>query len=1159
MRAFLSLLFVSCLASALAQTPAPPPPQTPPGPPALIPPVATPPKVAPPPAAATAPASPPRIAPPPPAPAPTTIVRERERRVYVPFDELEKVFKDGGKGVFLPYREFLDLWNELSLKREETEKAPPAEAVLAKAEYTGRVEGDSVILEAKITAESFKKGWVLLPFTEKAVPGIGEASTGKAVLRSRSDGSDLMLPEKGVYEITLKIYAPIIRTSGRSRVTLNLPRAAVSRLSLTVPGEGLEFQLEPAAAFTTQVAGGQTQFACFFGAASQQDIAWKSAQAVTQMSPLVLAENKLTTQIGIGSVATTADIALRILRAPINELKIAIPADQEILGVTGAGIKEWKIETGPIAGNPAQARKTIVILPEKPLRDDYSLQLQLEGPVAKLPSEVSVPDIEIVGAAQAHGEVVLGAESQLDVTPKTLTSATRSLAGDSRSQVGTFRILRQPYKLTLDVAEAKPQVEATSLTKLSVRREAASLTADFSYVVRRVGIFEARLTPPADWNITDVKGQIESWNLDGTDLVIKLPKQTVGDFKFTVTARQTRPQATADVVLPVFTPQNVTRHEALVGATIHSSLEPNTKELGGFQQEDVSAVRLQSEPNATEIAFRYRDAAKPATLSLKSRSSQVSVEVLTLVEVKEQSTRHSWTLAFDVAYAATDRFILAVPKDVADQIRFVDQQVKEINKAYQPPQPITLPDAASYILWEVILRSERQGSFSLTLNLERPITLEAGKTGKFDLLHVHVPGAFQETGQVAVVKAPSLEIRKAEPETLEEIDARELRGELQRTGVFLAYKYRSLPIKLGVELAKNSFIPVPQAVITHAALTTAVATDKAQTTEVIYWVKNNDLQFLVVRLPQGSRLQSDVFVDREAQQPMRREVSEDMLVRLPSGDAARTAFPVRFVFESPSPAPGEKLGNWGSLSVNVPQVAEVGIMETRHTLLLPEKEWHYTAFSGPLSLQSHETSWQKMQNFLNDVLPAFGPQLDVLNQAQDSRFPIVQDDVRTLYGSQVQQQGHPETLHRLGPPAEIGVSFRSRRITYLYQALAFLISLIAGVRCWTSPPAKKLRYLAIFGLGSMLLTGLVGAANIPVLLAAMLAAFILLLIWIFTGLLGFSLHTWHRYETWRTKPRATPPSVPPSTPPTPPSTPPAAPPTPPPPPAAPPASPTPAA
>jgi len=1058
-----------------------------------------------------------------PAPAPNDKlpVRERERRVFVPFDELEKVFKDGGKGVFLPYREFLELWNELSLKREEDEKPPPAEAVIAKAEYTGRVEGDSVVLDAKITAESFKKGWVLLPLTDKAAPGIGEATTGKAVLRSRADGSDLMLPEKGVYDITLKIYAPIIRSGGKSRVTLNLPRAAVSRLNITVPGEGLEFVVNPAAAFTAQAAAGQTQFACFFGTTSQQSISWGAAQVVTQMAPLVLAQHKLNTQVGTGSVATTADIALRILRAPISELKIALPADQEILGVTGEGIKEWKIEEPRVAGELSKVRRTLVIQTEKPLRDDYALKLQLEGPVAKLPAEVNVPDLEVIGAAQAHGEAVVNAESQLDVTPKTLTSAARTQAGGNAG-VGTFRILRQPYKLTLDVAEAKPQVEVNSLTRLSVKRDVATLTAELSYQVRRVGIFETRLTPPAGWTVTDVKGQIDSWNLEGADLVIKLPKQTAGDFKVNLTARQTRTQATADVVLPVFTPQNVTRHEALVGATIQSSLEPNTKELGDFQQEDVSALgaaQQQQEANTTELAFRYRDAAKPATLSLKSRSSQVSVDVLTLVEVKEQSTRHTWTLAFDVAYAATDRFVLAVPKEVAGEIRFVDPQVKEINKTYTPPQPVTLPDAASYVLWEVVLRSERQGAFSLSLNLERPVALEAGKTGKVDLLHVHVPGAFQETGQVAVVKADSLEIRKSEPETLEEIDARELRGELQRPGVFLAYKYRSLPIKLGVELAKNSFIAVPQAIITHADLVTAVATDKAQTTEVIYWVKNNDLQFLVVSLPKGSRLQSDVFVNREAQQPMRREGSEDMLVRLPSGDAARIAFPVRFVFESPSPHPGDKLGWWGSIAVNAPQVADVGIMETRHTLFLPGEEWHYTGFSGPLSPESKDRSWRTMRSFMSEVLPAFGPQLDMLDQSKWSQIPAVAGDVRTLYGFQVQPQGHREVLHRLGAPAEIGVSFRGRRITFFYQAVAFLLSLAAAVRCWNGSVAEKRRYLAIFGLGAMLFTGLVSAANVPVLLSAMLAAVIVMFTWIFRSALGIGLQVWRwlcdRWKKWQ--------------------------------------------
>jgi hypothetical protein len=1109
-------------------------------------------------------------------------VRERQRTVYVPYEELEKVFKDGGKGVFLPYREFLDLWNELSLKREEaTEVAPPADAVLMRAEYTGKVENDSLILEAKLSVESFKKGWVQLPLlNDAALPGIGEAVTGKAILSTRPDGADLLLPEKGVYEITLKIYAPVIHSEGKARVKLNLPRAAVSRLTMSVPGEGLDFVMEPAAAYTTQAGGGQTQFSSFFGSGESQEITWSAKAVATTMTPLILANTKMSAQIGVGSLSTTADVAYRILRAPVSELRIGLPADQEIIGVTGIGIREWKVETGaavaPAPGAAGGGKKTLVVLAEKPWRDDYALRLALESPIAKLPAEVRMPELEIMGAAYARGEVVVRAETQLDTVPKTLTAATRTQAANAGAgEVGVFRLLKQPYQLTFQVAEAVAQVEVTSQTKLDVLLDSVGLEAQFTFKVRRVGIFEARIGLPAYWVINDVKGTVDQWNVEtGTGtaasvLVVKLPQQKMGEFQINVRARLTRANATNDLILPVFTPQNVTRHEATIGVGLHSSLEANTKEVADFQQEDVSALSrgggtpmsVGAEPT---LAFRYRDAAKPAVLTLKGRNPQVSVEVLTLVEAREQSTRHSWTLAFDVAYAATDRFVLAVPKEVANEVRFVDPQIKEINKTYQPAAPPVLPDLPNYVLWEVVLRSERMGSFSIRGSHEKIATLASGKTADITLLQVHVPGAFQETGQVAVVKADSLEIRKADAETLEEMDARELNSQIARAGVFLAYKYRSLPIKLRVELAKNSYFAVPQAMVTHADLITAVATDQAQTTEAVYWVKNNDLQFLVVRLPQEARLVSDVFVNREPQQPMRREGSADLLVRLPSGGSGvRNAFPVRLVFEVPSPKPGQKLGFTGSLKVFAPNLADVGVLETRHRLYLPDG-WHYTNISGPLTRAARERGWARARKLIDPLIPAFGPQLDTLERSVWRDPPLVANDTRTLFGLQVPQQGHLETLRRLGPPAEVVASFRSKKATFALEALAFLAAFLAGLLAWRTPgdrrPAtekttgvrrsvaafadrcgwwqplgRRALYVVVFGFGAMLLTGIVGPANVPVLIAMMLGVVVVVGVWAAQFVWRTLGRSW---AWWRNRQTPRPPVMPPPlnpTPPTPPT------------------------
>lgn len=1075
------------------------------------------------PPAVLAPVAAPQPVPAKPQPATPPAARERERRIYVPFEDMEKVFQDGGRGVFLPYKEFLDLWNELTLKRDEEEKEPPTGAVISKAEFTGKIEGDSAVIDAVIAVESFKKGWSELRLLEGDV-AIGEADTGKAVLKVESPGMKVLLPEKGAYTLRLKFYAPVIVNGSRRSVTLRLPRAGVSRLDLTVPGDGLEFEMKPAAAFSTVAGAGATQLSCVIGAAESQELSWGTGTQVAKMDPLILAQTTLKVAVGTGSISTQAELMYRLLRAPVTELRIGLPEAQEVLGVTGSGIREWRVEP------PAAGRKVLVVVAEKPLKDEYRLGLTLEAPVANLPAEVTVPEIEIVGASYARGQVTVSAEGQLDVTPKTLNQVTRMTAGsEGTGVVGVFRLLRQPWKLGLDVTEAKAQVEARSGTLVTVRREAVTLDAALDLTVRRVGIFDVKVDLPQGWMVTEVEGAVDQWSVDAKVtpqvLTVKLKQQTSGAVKLVIHAKQTRSQAADDLILPVLTVQDATRHEAKLHVSVHSSLEPNTKDLGDFQQEDVvdggPADSLMPAPTvaevgATKLGFRYRDAAKPAVLSFKSRSSQVSVDIRTLVEAREQSVRHQWTLAFEVAYAATDRFVLAVPKTIAEELRFIDPAIKEINKTYKPTAPPTLPDLDTYVLWEVILRAERSGSIVLSASHEKPMAIEPGKAGQVDLLQLHVPGAFQETGQVAILKADSLEVREPKIETLEQIDARELSSELQRPGVSWAYKYRSLPVKLGFEVVKNSYFPVPQAMVTHADLTTAVASDGAQTTEAIYWIKNNDMQFLVVHLPAGSRLVADVFVGQEGQQPMRREGSEDLLVRLPSqsGTSERAAYAVRIVFETPSAKAGEKLGSSGVLKIVVPDLLSVGVLETRHRLFLPEA-WHYTGFDGPLTQDARSRGWLRAKRLVDALVPAFGPQPGSLDQSRWSAPPAVAGQVKALYGVQVPEQGHAEVLRRLGAPAEIGVSYRSASTTFLYQAAAFLGALLLGLLLWSTGAGKKLGYVVLLGVGGVLATGLLHAANVPIAVAVILGTGVMTGLWLLKCLPAVLRSPWQKVRDWR--------------------------------------------
>jgi len=1115
-RSFILLIASGFLARAFTQEPAPAPAPAPP--------------------AAPAPAQPEKKA---------EIVRERERTIYVPYEELEKVFADGGKGVFLPYKEFLELWNELTLKRKTDEEVkPPQDGVVSKAEYTARVEGDTLVMDAVVTVESFKKGWLAVPLAKGGVvPGIAEADTGRAVLQAKADGYDLLLPDKGRYEIKLKIYAPVTRAAGKQKVSLALPQAAVSRFTATVPGSGWGFVVQPAAAFTSRGAGADTELSFFFGSGGKFDVTWSRPESATDLKPLVLASSSIAAEVRGGSLATRAAIDFRILRAPVSAFTFVIPAGQEIMGVTGDDVKDWKLEA---AGD----KQKLTVAPNAPVKDKWSVVLTLETPLPKLPADAAVPEIVIEGAAQDRGEIGIAAESHLDVMPKPsegLVQQTQTAASpQGLAAVGGYRFLKHPAGLTLGIAEAKPQVDVDSLTVLTVKRDSSRVEATFNYDIRRVGVFEARVALPAGWTGWEVAGlPPDAWSVEkagaGEMLTIKFSKQTAGQTRFAVRAQQQRANPTDDAVVPVFAPQNVLRYDAKIGVGVHSSLEVNTKTNGDLRLDDVNAigsvlqlggtntysgatlinsgalkVREPSKgaapiqgPADTELtlAFRHRGVVKaPATLSFKARDPQVNVEVLTLVEAKEQSLRHSWTLAFDVAYAGINRFVLAVPKAVAGDIRFVDPSVNQINKDHRADAALlkNLPDAANFALWEVVLRNERIGAFEMGLNVETP--LPAGKEAKLDLLQTHVLGVFQETGQVAVVKDDNLEIRKYDAGSLEEIDPKELRGPLRRDGVFVALKWRALPVKLTLDVAKNAYIEVPAAVITHAALATAVATDLAQTTEAVYWVKNNAQQFLTVRLPKGARLVSDIFVNGATQQPMKREGSEDLLVRLPGGAAAvKQAVPVRFVYEMPSPKAGEKMGWWGGFKVEPPEALDNGgravlVLEAHDTLYLPENQ-HYTKFGGAMTQAVEDKGWRTAENIASALIPAFGPQLGRATAAWTDP-PQIPAQQAASFDFKLPTSGQEVKLHRLGPPAVIDVTHRSRKISFLYEAIAFFVVAMMGLARTRRPLPRKVIFVAVVGLAALLSTGILDAANGRIARAVLAALALVVLLWAGLGVVA---------------------------------------------------------
>lgn len=1090
--------------------------------------------------AQTEPPAAPPIPAPTPAAAPIAAGAPKERTVFIPFDDLAKTLANEGQGVFLPYREFLDMWNQLTIHKDKEAIESPAESVLSSLEYTGTIVGDVATISATLLVESFKdEGWAVLPLLSKGL-SISKAETGAATLRLEKNNYELLLPKKGKYTIKLELMARVERASGRYKLNLILPRAPVSRCALTLPDQGWDFRLHPVAAYTSKPAeNGATELAFFFGESEEIEITWQKQGGEAKLTPLVFAEITQNVNAGPGTVQNRLEIDYRILRAGVDHFKLLIPAPHEVLSVAGENVKEW---------NPGKAEangmRELTVMLHSPARDTFRLTVQLEAPVDVLPAELKIPAIEAKDVVRQRGSLLLHAPAELDAALKDLTGLNQqeiskgpvappppaqlqqqkppnasSTAGGIQA---SYRYLKLPFTATLTLKRAEPVVEVHTATLVQASLDTLKFKTNVGVNVKRSGIFNLRIKVPKDFDGIEASGeQIDSSKIEDLEdqrfLDVKFKSRLSNVGNFVLTGRQIRKSAEQPIIIPVFEPQNVSRHEALVALALHVSLDPNTKEPGGLRQEDVAAVvpklpkdamDATSPMNPPALAFSYRGAAQPATVTTRLKQSQVTGNILTTVNLKEQTTAYSYKIRYHIQYAGVDSFTLNIPKSISKDLRVDTLDIQQVTKELPLPPPAK-PEkpnsaAADRELWKITLRDKRMGSFDLNLSLEIPVKdLAAGKSTEIHVPQVMLHDVFQELGQTAITKAGNLEVLDSKFENFENIDPKELPTDLAPAGVILCYKHLRHPASLKLSISKNIFLKVPQAIVTYADIKTVVSSNSGTSTEVIYWVKNNTLQYLQVRLPKDGRMLSDVYVNGEPQQPMRRadntSAANDVLIKIPT-DQSGNAFPVRFLYEIPA---NKDFAMSGSLDVPPPLFAEtedskVGVLQTQLTLYLPRNHV-YLKFDGPMQRGQKDQGWGELHRRLRFLIPVLGADVSANTNSDWDTPPALLPGSKRGFDLSLPTDGTIFKLHRLDGPATTTITYRNARMDRALRYLAMIGAFIVGLLIIRRRVEIKALYFCLVGLGSLVLRSLMDSGWASLWESVWLGVLFALMLWVMVG------------------------------------------------------------
>ncbi|MDZ7619783.1 MAG: hypothetical protein U1E05_22525, partial [Patescibacteria group bacterium] len=684
-----------------------------------------------------------------------------------------------------------------------------------------------------------------------AAIGSAESKSESVLLRGVGDGEyELLVRGRGRHEIKLSLVVGVKTTAEGRSFTVTCPPVGVSNLELEIPEPDLAVQVVPRR--TSQRLDGlqdATRMRVVLGATEQFTVSWQpQAGATDQAAGLANVTGTIAVDIGDGVVHTHAVLDYQILRGALDELLIEVPADQRLLDVQAPGLRDWQSET---AGDRQQVRVRL----HAPAAQSVRVELHTEASLAG--EAFAVGRIHAIGVARESGILaVRGAEDVgLEyVARESLTRVDTADAPDAlnRPRSTFYKYFTPDYRLSVVASALEPRIVVDSRLTVLLDKARVTTRGEFLCQVTRSGIFSLAFRLPPGIQVDEVRSDaMERFEVDAKDefqrLTVYFQRKVLGDLTISITASRTRDRTAENLTLPLLEPLHATREEGVVAVIAPESLEVKTDSAQLQAAWAAAPGELASRgftpvvPGGSRLAAVFAFVTRPVQIvqTITERPRRTIAGVGTLANIKEDVVQVSTSLRYQVEFAGTNTFRLAVPAAASKRLQIDGEGIKERRRAEQPADDGTVE-------WTVVLHAEALGLVVFTATYDLPMS--AAEQGvPFELVPIKVLDADRETGEIAILKDRALSI-EATPMGLEAIDPRDLSQSIGATPPYLAYRYHQHPAQLSLTASRHEVQEVVRTVVDRAYIEAVVTKDGPVTVRARYKLKSSERQRLPITL-----------------------------------------------------------------------------------------------------------------------------------------------------------------------------------------------------------------------------------------------------------------------------------------------------------------------
>ncbi len=722
--------------------------------------------------------------------APEVEERVVEQSIYIPYKKLWRTFEEKGRGVFLPYDEFMELWRKAeSTKTRPPEAHPPVTTVVAEVAGEVTVSEDVVLVKADVRIELLKEGWHEIPLRLDDVAITSATLAGKPARLVRKAGKGYYLvtqktgKEPEVLTLKLEFARSYAKAPGRNSVDFQCPVAPVSRWDVRVPEQGVKVDVEPMLATTDAPAaeGNITHVLAFVGATPTLRINWTpKAEGAKGLKALATVTAQHEVRIDEGVTRTRTRLSYDISRTELSQLMIEVPAGQKVVNVFDQNVREWSVtSTGGV--------QHIAVELFQSARETQALVVELEtfGDA----EQVQVPVVRALGVTRQQGAVVvkmgggLRAETAersglLQVDAKDLPASLRSGKWDFSYQYAAL-----PFSLSLNVGKVQPRILTDALSAVHLTPD--EMVTDFMvvYDIQRAGLFKLDVRVPADFEVRDVRGlshgkafaaaAIATRHVgeaqDGMQPVtISLSRKAIGKVGLHLSLR--RKLQAADLLTPTGRSVEipvplaragtaaVEREKGRVIVYAPESLRVNPGETQGLRpvafaeaEQGMPSVRRGGERPV--LSFGHAGDAVAFSMAAERRAPHITSRQLLVGRIESGAVKYECTLTYDVLYSGVKSLRIDIPAALADKIRLMTGDLRRT--------VMTNPDGleAGAAAWRIEGETEFMGKRVIRLRWEDKIpTLDIGKPVQFSVPRLAPREVDRAWGQIVLTKAESIDV-----------------------------------------------------------------------------------------------------------------------------------------------------------------------------------------------------------------------------------------------------------------------------------------------------------------------------------------------------------------------------------------------------------------